>query len=535
MSDGGEKDNGATGLEALADQTAEIPIPGPDEVDPLSVQGPGLDSPLVSPAMPMGGQRAPRPPTALDRAVALQRAGRLDEAIQAYDAMLRTDPGDARVWLNLGVALRARNRLEAAAACYRRAIALEPQNAGAHSNLGNVLRLLGRHQEATQCQHRALELDPGYHAAAYNMALVLHDVRLWREALRFFDRALAGGYDRPEVRLDRAATLLAAGDYAQGFAESEHRLRVPGAPQRLAPVWDGGPIDGKSILVRLEAGARDALMFLRYLPALAARGARVVVVAPAPMAGVVATIRGVAAVHVPGAEPPPAADLEVALNSLPHRFATTLETVPSSVPYLGVPAGREARQWAPPVPGARLKVGIVWADRAVDAQRDDRTCPFVRFLRLAGIPGVALYRLQTGPAAAERDRAGAGALVRDIAGEFRDLVDAAEAIGELDLVVGVDSSAMVLAGALGKTGFVVLPTTADWRWTDDPERTPWLPTFRLFRQRRPGDWEEVFARVAEALAAYAAAARPVAAGPAVVLPPPAAVAAPPAVPQAAPP
>lgn len=516
MSNTGEKDEaeadpGGSGLEALAAQTDEIPIPGPDEVDPLAARGPGLDSPVVSPAMPQGGQRPQRPSSPLDRAVALQRAGRVDEAIQAYDAMLATAPGDARAWLNLGVALRARNRLEAAGACYRRAIALDPQNAGAHSNLGNVLRLLGRHQEATQCQHRALELDPSYHAAAYNMALVLHDVRLWREALRYFDRALAGGYDRPEVRLDRAQSLLAVGDYARGFAELEHRLRVPGAPPRPATPWTGGPVDGKSILVQLEAGARDTLMFLRYLPALASRGARVIVAAPAPMVGMIAPIQGVAEVYVPGARQPPATDFHVMLNSLPYLFGTTTETVPSAMPYLAVPGGREPRQWLPPIAGANVKVGVVWADRAGDAQRDDRSCPFGHFLRLAGVPGVVLYRLQTGPAAADRDRAGAAALVRDIAGDFRDLADAAEAIAALDLVIGVDSAAMVLAGALGKPGFVALPTTADWRWTDDPERTPWLPTFRLFRQRRPGDWDDVFARIAEALSAFVSNAHPTAA------------------------
>lgn len=534
MSAGGEKDPAGTdgagtepesGLEALAAETEEIPIPGPDEVDALSVRGPGLDSPLVSPALPQGGQgRAARPPTALDHAVALQRAGRIDEAIHAYDALLQNEPGDARAWLNLGVALRGRGRLEAAAACYRRALALEPQNAGAYSNLGNVLRLLGRHQEATQCQHRALEIEPNYHAAAYNMALVLHDVRLWREALRYFDRALAGGYDRPEVRLDRAATLLAAGDYAQGFAEYEQRLKPPGAPPLPATSWTGGPLEGKSILVQLEGGARETLMFLRYLPALAARGARVAVAAPAPMAAVIATIGGVAEVHVPGPAPPPPADLTVQLNSLPHRFGTTLDTVPAAVPYLAVPPNREPRQWLPAVAGAAVKVGIIWADRSTDAQREDRTCPFVHFLRLAAIPGVVLYRLQTGPAAADRDRAGAGALVRDIAGEFRDLADAAEAMAQIDCVVGVDSAALLLAGALGKPGYVVLPTTADWRWTDDPDRTPWWPTFRLFRQRRPGDWDDVFVRIADALTAEARTLRPAAspATPAASAPPPSA-------------
>ena len=33
----------------------------------------------------------------------------------------------------------------------------------------------------------------------------------------------------------------------------------------------------------------------------------------------------------------------------------------------------------------------------------------------------------------------------------------------------------------------------------DREDSPWYPTMGLFRQKKPGDWAEVFERVGEAL------------------------------------
>ena len=62
---------------------------------------------------------------ALDRAIQFHRQGQHDQAIEAYSAILRGDPSQPRVWVNLGVVLRAAGRLEAAVAAYRRAIALE--------------------------------------------------------------------------------------------------------------------------------------------------------------------------------------------------------------------------------------------------------------------------------------------------------------------------------------------------------------------------------------------------------------------------
>ncbi len=452
----------------------------------------------------------------MEQAVELHRQGKHGEAIDAYSALLRDNPDQPRVWVNLGVVLRAAGRLEAAATAYRRAIALDPASAGIFSNLGNVLRDLGRREEAIAAQERSLALDPANLAAAYNMALSLRDLGRWREALPYFVRCLDGGYDRPELRLDYATTLLATGDYAAGFREFEHRLSMPdGMPRNSeAPVWEGEALDGRTILVQIEQGPRDTLTFLRYVPMLAARGGRVTVSAPATMAQMVAALPGVSLV-VPGGRAAPKTDLRVPLNSLPLKFETRIDTVPRDLPYLRLPAARPARDWfAFGGPDGRtgdaVKVGIVWADRsrsrAADRGRPGRICPFQAFLRLAAIPGVGLYSLQTGPAAEDAATFGAPALVRPLLAEFADLADAAEAIQGLDLVVGVDSAVTILAAALGKPGMVVLPPGADWRWIgvdgEPGQASPWFPSLALFRQGAGEDWLTVFDRVAEAVAAF---------------------------------
>jgi hypothetical protein len=48
---------------------------------------------------------------------------------------------------------------------------------------------------------------------------------------------------------------------------------------------------------------------------------------------------------------------------------------------------------------------------------------------------------------------------------------------------------------------VLLNTDPDWRWMSEGERTPWYPNTRLFRQRAPGEWDELVRRAAAALRA----------------------------------
>ncbi|HEY9606000.1 MAG TPA: hypothetical protein V6C85_30620, partial [Allocoleopsis sp.] len=61
-----------------------------------------------------------------------------------------------------------------------------------------------------------------------------------------------------------------------------------------------------------------------------------------------------------------------------------------------------------------------------------------------------------------------------------------------------------LAGALGKSAWVLLNFDPDWRWLIGRETSPWYPSIRLFRQDSPGNWQDVFARVAESLSALVA-------------------------------
>jgi hypothetical protein len=56
-----------------------------------------------------------------------------------------------------------------------------------------------------------------------------------------------------------------------------------------------------------------------------------------------------------------------------------------------------------------------------------------------------------------------------------------------------------LAGALGVPVWLALPLVPDWRWLLKREDCLWYPTMRLFRQKRDGQWEEVFERMAEEL------------------------------------
>jgi len=148
------------------------------------------------------------------------------------------------------------------------------------------------------------------------------------------------------------------------------------------------------------------------------------------------------------------------------------------------------------VPG--FKVGIVWQGSPDNKCDRMRSLPLMEFAPLAGLPGVHLFSLQVGPGREQLAALDSLFAVTDLGSRFdpTSFEDAAAAIMTLDLVVTVDTALAHLAGALGAPVWLVLPFAPDWRWLLGREDSPWYSSMRLFRQARPGDWAEVFERIA---------------------------------------
>jgi predicted O-linked N-acetylglucosamine transferase (SPINDLY family) len=156
-----------------------------------SVIAPGSHPKMSGLRSDANGEAAPQPASPWLRAQALQRAGRLPEAIELFDAILREDPQHAEAYYKRGNAQNALGRWEAALADYDRAVTLQPGYANALCNRGAVLVRLRRWQEALQSLDRALELNPADALAHYNRGSALTGLKRAGEALGSYDRAIA--------------------------------------------------------------------------------------------------------------------------------------------------------------------------------------------------------------------------------------------------------------------------------------------------------------------------------------------------------
>lgn len=451
------------------------------------------------------------PAAALLRAAdAAHAAGRIDEAETLYGRALAAAPGLAGALYGLGVVRARQARRGEAIGLLRRAMVAAPGFAAGWRVLGEVLLEDGQPEAAVQCLQAALTRAPGEAAGRrlLGQALAAEARLLARrnahaEALRRFERAAALQPEVASHRWNAALARLALGDLRGGFAAMEARWELagvfPAAGRRMhQPRWDGREdLSGRTVLVWAEQGFGDCFQFARFVPGLAARGARLVLEAPAAVLPVLAGIEGVAEA-VPQGAPLPAHDRHVPMMSLPFLLGTDRDSLPAPRRYLAAPDGAAAH-WRGRLAGIRgVRVGLAWSGSAAAAGLENRSdrlqpLPLAALGPLGAVPGVSFVSLQKDA----REAPPAGLVLHDWMGEAADFGATAGLIEALDLVVAIDSAVAHLAAALGREVWLLNRWDSDWRWVTTPA---WYPTVRPFRQAAPGAWAAVVEAVAAALA-----------------------------------
>jgi len=456
------------------------------------------------------------------------------------------DPDNVHLQVNLGLACLTLGELPLAEQHLSHALQLDPESVDAHFNLGNLFDATGDYQGAGRCfetcvrlrgnaddylnlagsylrrglPDQALPILQQAFALAPNradIAFVLGNALFAREeraaAIDAFDEAIRLAPDRAAAHWNKAIACLSVGHLGEGWKEFQWRPGVanfsnPGARNRL---WLGNDaLVGKTLLVVAEHGQGDVLQFCRYLPELNALGVRLIFETQASLVTLMRDNLSCEVIEKGGSRPP--FDYYCPLLSLPYALLGHLgETIPSVAGYLR-PDPHRVQVWQERLrPYGGFRVGLVWSSGFHPGDPDSweiyarRNIPLAELMPLKQA-GAQFFSLQVGDAALEQLatlRAGGwpGPEIVDWSAELHDFADTAALMACLDLVISVDTSVIHLAGALGKTAWLLNRRETCWRWGVEGASSPWYASIRIFRQAQAGDWSGVIHQVTEELIA----------------------------------
>ncbi len=445
------------------------------------------------------------PEQALARAQAAAQSRRFGEAAGICSDVLAAVPEYPSAMALLGVVYAHQGQTEHAIEMLERAVKRQAGVAAWHANLCSLYRITNRIREALEAGRESVRLAPDSADNLVNLSLVLMDLDERDRAIACLLRALGLNDSHADAHLATAQILLAQGELDPGWIEYEWRNQTEAGrgqlPRITSAPWTGMTIPSGKILLIGDQGYGDTIQFARYIPMVAQRFDEVFLGCSAEIAPLLARIPGVSrSFHRWNEIPGHAAYCR--LSSLALIFRTTMETIPSTVPYL-IPDPARVSRWASWLkaagPGEAIRVGLAWSGRPTHPNDRRRSIRLAQMAPIAAVEGVLFVSVQKPMPHADIEAVQMFPGMSDLSKELNEFDDTAALIANLDLVITVDTSMGHLSGALGKPTWIMLPKASDWRWLLGRSDSPWYPTARLFRQPTPGAWNELIADVAAAL------------------------------------
>jgi len=437
-----------------------------------------------------------------NRGVALRELKQLEAAVASCDEAIALKSDYALAYCNRGVALHELNQLNAALASFEKAIAIRPDFAEAYSNRGATLRELNQPEAALASCDRAIAVRKDYPEAHSNRGMVLQELKQLDAAVASYDKAISIKADHTEAYWNKSLALLLGGNFDEGWQLFEWRQKLRQDSRRSfpQPLWRGmDSLQDKVVLLYSEQGLGDAIQFCRYARSVSRLGGKVILEVPRPLVGLLHRLEGVREVLAKGTALP-TFHYHCPLLSLPLAFKTNLHTVPDSQAYLRCDDNKVSR-WATRL-GSKTKprVGIVWSGSP--GHKNDHRRSIALSTLIPYLPRTLEYvSLQKEVRATDRATLEAHSHIRHFGAELDDFDDTAALCELMDVIVSVDTSVAHLGGALGKSTWVLLPYSPDWRWLLDRDDSPWYASMRLYRQDAACDWGRVLGTLRQSLEA----------------------------------
>lgn len=394
-----------------------------------------------------------------------------DQSIEFLNKALELNYNEAEVYLYLGNAYCEKEDYEQAKIYFNKSIKLNPNNPNSYSNLGLIYNFNNELNKAIPNLLKALELDPNNKVTEFTLARAYIRNQNFKVGWNYFESRdeIFDCYDR----------------------ENESLFNKP---------WRDN-ISGKTIYVNQIGGYGDAIQFSRYLSVLKSKGAKIITDISEPLTALFKYNNIQADIIEPSVSTSNIKfDARISSICLPAYFKTSFENTISKGAYLKANPVLISDYKEKYFNNNKFKVGIVWGTgNRIGRLVDKKDTRLEYLLKLLNIPNIQLYSLQKDQYTEELKNYDESVNIIDLGITFNDFSDTAAVIENLDILVSVDTSVAHLAGAMGKRVLLMLPFFADWRWLSNTDDNLWYESIKLYRQKEPGNWQELIDRVYEDL------------------------------------
>ena len=419
-------------------------------------------------------------------------------AKSVFQKCLKLKPNDSLLLYNYGKFFHDQKIYEKAIEFYSKSFEINPKNSMSQYNIGNIYFAQKKFKNAIEKFKKAAEINPTHFYAYNNIGLAFKKLGNFDEALKFYKRAIDTNKDFVDGHVNYGTLLLLTNKLDQGFKEYEWRKKSKTFSDYLnyselsikSPVWSGQNLKKKTILIFSEQGIGDLIQFSRYLFILKDTfSCKVILRLKQNLAHLFDDSLEVITEN----DKIPDHDFHNHLASLPGIFYKKNKIFPKSTNFIKENKNINIK-WKKILNKYKgLKVGI--NSTASSATTGDRIIPINEFKVLTKLKNINFFIIQKDFNKNNIKTINQNSNVNyfeDLDKLGKPFQDTIGLVKNLDLIITADTSLGHLSATLGKPTWIALSFINDWRWFQDEKKSIWYDTVKLFRQKKIGNWGQVF-------------------------------------------
>ncbi|QWE22763.1 tetratricopeptide repeat protein [Polynucleobacter sp. AP-Jannik-300A-C4] len=439
-------------------------------------------------------------------AKSFQEAGKHLISIKYHQKAIFLSPDNHEIWLGYGKSLQGLGRYSEAIAQYDMALSLKPEYAEAWSNKGWAFHELKRYDEALDCYDKALNFKPDFAEGYYNKGVSLNELKCYDEALDCYDKALNFKPDFAEGWINKSQINLLIKNYQAGWENYSWRLRAKDFQLKMAieglAIWNGASC--KHLLIFSEQGVGDIIFYASMLRVIKNRVESITIAVDARLLPILSrSFPEIVFIDNNAPLDTSLYDAQIPFGSLPAIMNMNPNMDGRSVPYLvdNDPITKTIKNNS--CTKKQLKCGVAWKSNNHKLGKD-KSILLSELNDIFQVDDYEFINLQYGDTQQEindlEENCGTKLITVDGIDLFNNIDGLLSIIQSCDFIVTTSNVTAHLAGALGKTTFLLVPYSAGriWYWHDEVTSS-WYPSISLYSQDQKFSWNGAIKDIAARL------------------------------------
>ena len=439
----------------------------------------------------------------INRGLIFHKLKKYEEALKDYEKVIQINPEYSGAYYNLGLTYVELKNYEMALKAYEDAIQINPTYKEAYCNLGILYNTHNEKEKALQSLKNAIQIDPNYAEAYYNCGVIHEDLKEYNEASKAYKNAIQINPNYAEAFVNLALIELNQKNFKEGWRNFEKRFlldlyKIKNINLNFKEVNLNSIKISKRVLIINEQGIGDEILYIGMLSSLIACIPNIDVLVDSrlikllkrsfPEINFIASASNIELSQY---------DAVIPMGNLGKIFRNSIEDFGKwPVPYLKADLSKLNLNRVEP----KKICGISWKSKN-ERIGENKSINLELLLPILKLPHLDFVCLQYGEVEDEIKHIESVYKIRikkvediDI---FNDIDGLASIISKMDFVITASNINAHLAGALGKETYLLVPYSKGkiWYWHEEDKQSIWYPSVAIYRQSRAKSWQEPIAEI----------------------------------------